>query len=270
MKRIKEKLDEYLEFDSDLLFNIIPTEETRVQCKRLTRIFGGALRDIIAKQKINDIDILVGARSIKALQKVLSDNEYTHMESLIGRDISSLYHDINIITEPQTWVKCTKIVQLIKPVVIMPSISISEKNRLNMASQAPPNISILPEIKTKLKEREDIYIKAFVDLIQNVDISACGLSYDGKNLYENFPDAILHCKNKVYYLNTFAKMYSIKRSTNRLAKFVDRGWSEIDLIENRDIKINSVLDENEDYPHILEINNESNGCYKYNKRFKII
>lgn len=254
MERIKEKLDEYLEFDSDLLFNIIHTKETSVQCKRLTRIFGGSLRDIIAKQKINDIDILVGARSIKALQKVLSDNEYTHMESLIGKDISSLYNDINVITEPQTWVKGTKIVQLIKPAI---NTKDTQKTRFSHSIES-------------YKRSEKAYESGFIDLIQNVDISCCGISYDGHNLYENFPDAILHCKNRLYYINRQAKMFSQKRIINRLAKFVDRGWKEINPIENRDMKINSVLDENEDYPHILEINNESNACYKYTKRSKII
>lgn len=248
MKRIKEKLDEYLEFDSDLLFNI-PAKETGVQCKRLTRIFGGSLRDIIAKQKINDIDILVGTRSIKALQKVLSDNEYTHMETLIGKDISSLYNDINVITEPQTWVKGTKVVQLIKPVI-------NTKDKQKTRFSHPIEV---------YKSSEKTYECGFIDLIQNVDISCCGISYDGNNLYENFPDAILHCKNKVYFVNKHAKMYSNKRIYHRIQKFINRGWSEIvGIKENRDMKINSILDENEDYPHILEINNESNVCYNIN------
>ena len=56
---IKEKLDEYLEFDSNLLFNRTPIQseyEYSIKVKRLVRIFGGAIRDIIAGQTINDID----------------------------------------------------------------------------------------------------------------------------------------------------------------------------------------------------------------------
>ena len=53
---IKEKLDEYLEFDSNLLFNRTPIEEHSIKFKRLVRVFGGAIRDIIAGQKINDVD----------------------------------------------------------------------------------------------------------------------------------------------------------------------------------------------------------------------
>ena len=49
---IKKRLDEYLEFDSDSLF--YPTQSGLI----LARIFGGAVRDSIAGQKINDIDLL--------------------------------------------------------------------------------------------------------------------------------------------------------------------------------------------------------------------
>ena len=45
--KIRQSLNEYLEFDSNQLF---------VSKINLVRIFGGSIRDIIANQPINDID----------------------------------------------------------------------------------------------------------------------------------------------------------------------------------------------------------------------
>jgi tRNA nucleotidyltransferase/poly(A) polymerase len=50
--------------------------------KRLVRIFGGAIRDIIAEQQINDVDILVGAQSSRLVELTLKEQGYTYMESL--------------------------------------------------------------------------------------------------------------------------------------------------------------------------------------------
>ena len=52
---IKKRVDDYLGFDSDRLFK---------SCD-LVRIFGGAIRDSICGDPINDIDILVGSNPIK-------------------------------------------------------------------------------------------------------------------------------------------------------------------------------------------------------------
>lgn len=73
---IKEKLDEYL------LFN--PGPRSGITVSRLTRIFGGAIRDVIAEQPIHDIDILCGSRSYNSLKSVLEENGYTYMDDLIA------------------------------------------------------------------------------------------------------------------------------------------------------------------------------------------
>ena len=71
---IKEKLDEYLEFDSNLLFNRTPILcKYGGKVKRLVRVFGGAIRDIIAGQPINDVDILVGAQSSRLVELTLKE-----------------------------------------------------------------------------------------------------------------------------------------------------------------------------------------------------
>jgi hypothetical protein len=239
---IKEKLDEYLEFDSNLLFNRTPVQseyEHSVKVKRLVRIFGGAIRDIISGQTINDIDIIVGAQSCRLVELTLKERGYTYMESLTPKDLSSVYTDIKVINEPRTWLKGNKIVQLIRPVI-------------------------------RVTRNSDLryYERGFVDLIQNVDISCCGVSWDGENLYENYPNAIAHCQNLSFYVNRRAKMYSSNRSNMRSYKFISRGWKQIEMDDTavaRDQRIENLLG---DKPPIDFISELPNGIYggSYNSR----
>lgn len=226
---IKEKLDEYLEFDSNLLFNRTPIEEHSIKFKRLVRVFGGAIRDIIAGQKINDVDILVASQSCSLVELTLKEQGYTYIESLVPKDLASVYSDIHVISEPRTWMKGTKIVQLIKP---------------RLKSNHP---------------RE--YEQMFIDLIQNVDISCCGVSWDGVHLYENYPNAITHCQNLSFYINRTAKMYSHKRASHRECKLEQRGWKRIksdDIAFARDQRIENLLS---DKPSIDFVSELPNGIY---------
>jgi hypothetical protein len=205
-EKIKKNLDEYLGFNSNLIFN----SKIDNGKKSLIRIFGGAIRDIIADMPINDVDIIVGARSMSGLESVLKENGYKYLESLHPKDLSNIYTDIKVINEPHTWVKDSKIVQLIRPV-----------------------------IDSQIEKK---YQEGFVNLIQNVDISCCGVSYDGLNVYENYPSAISHCLTKSYSVNKSAKMYSKSRFIHRMYKLEDRGWKEvITLSERRNQIINSLL-----------------------------
>jgi hypothetical protein len=218
---MKKILDEYLEFDSKLLFNRVPISEIKlnsygIKVKRLVRVFGGAIRDIIAGQPINDIDILVGAQSCPLVEITLKENGYIYMASLGPKDLGNLYSEIHVINEPRTWVKGSKIVQLIRPVI-------------------------------KVQRDSDFryYERGFIDLIQNVDISCCGVSWDGKTLYENYPNAIFHCQNKSYIVNPNAKMYSRKRADQRRFKLNDRGWTQIEdgVVVRREQRIDNLLSE---------------------------
>jgi hypothetical protein len=217
--KIKNKLDDYLEFDSKLLFNRTPIlckYEYGGKVKRLVRIFGGAIRDIIADQTINDIDILVGAQSLKLIELTLKENGYTYIEMLNGKYLQEMYSEIHIINEPHTWIKGTKIVQLIRPVVF------------NQESSKYTDKSL------------SIYEQGFKDLISNVDFSCCGVSWDGETLHEDYPNAILHAQSKVFSVNMWAKMYSPKRAQHRKVKLENRGWKEIEnkTEVNRDLKLN--------------------------------
>ncbi len=198
---IKSKIDKYIGFDSDEMFK---------SCD-LMLIFGGALRDIISNQPIQDIDILIGSQSIKRLEYVLIKHGYKYMEDFVSKDVLSIY-DINVICEPHTWMNGGSIIQLIRP---------SGNNNTKEA-----------------------YIQNLLDLVSNVDISCCGLSYNGISLKEDYPNALLHCYNKVFSVNNAAKMYSRKRISNRIDKLQKRGWELIDntVQNNRDLKIKMVVE----------------------------
>jgi len=203
MEKIKSRLDDYLEFDSDKLF----------QNKfNLIRVFGGAIRDIIADQPINDIDLLCGSRAFKFVEFVLEKNGYIYFDYLNGKNLQEMYKDIHIISEPHTWIKGKKIVKVIRP--------------------------------TNLKN-EFTYEESFNDLIANVDLSCCGVSWDGQTLHEDYKNAIVHCQYKVFSKNIFAKMYSAERVQHRMAKLLDRGWKEIESGTdiNRDLKLNILIND---------------------------
>lgn len=198
---IKNRIDVYLEFDSDILF-----------FNPLIRIFGGAIRDSIAGERtIHDIDILCGSKSIGYIEDILTKNGYTLFNGfLTSVEIGKLYTDINVISEPKTWMKGSKVVQLIRP--------------------SPLNGDI-------------DYQENFYNLLSNVDISSCGVSYSKGTLYENYEGAISHCLSKTFRVNKQASMYIERRITNRIMKLIDRGWTELgnNVVDNRDDKLNMIF-----------------------------
>lgn len=195
--KIKEELDKYLEFDSSNLICDPDLTNSRYLNPALFRIFGGSIRDIICGDKINDVDIICGSKSIEFIEGILKSNSYNYIESLTPKDLSSIYSDIHIINEPHTWMKGLKIVQLIRPAI-------------------------------GYKMSEEDYKRGLSELVSNVDISCCGVSYDCFELYEDYPNAISHCQNKIFTVNENAKMYSEKRVIHRVSKFTQRGWKEIE------------------------------------------
>lgn len=202
--KVREKINEYIGFNSDELFPI----------NSLVRIFGGAVRDAISDREIHDVDIIVGSGSLDYVENILTKNGYKYMESLTPKDLSSIYNDIRVINEPHSWIKGDKIIQLIRP-----SVGMLEDG----------------------KEKEIIYKKSLLNLISNVDISCCGLSYsESDGLQENYKNAISHAQNGVFYVNKKAKMYSNNRINHRIDKLIKRGWIQLDDDSpslNRDFKI---------------------------------
>jgi len=249
---IKERIDEYLEFDSSEIFNKLVDPTGAVLHDPLVRIFGGAIRDIIAGEPtIHDIDIISGAQSIRYLGETLTKHGYIFMESLIPKDLSSIYSDIKIINEPHTWVKGTKIVQIIRPVINIKDILKNDQRAM------------------------EIYKEGFKDLIYNVDISCCGLSWDGKTLYENYPEAITHCLTKSFSINSNAKMYSEKRTPLRRHKLEERGWGNItprkyELGLKRELRIESLINSDLSINSVKEYDNLNFVMIHGKKRYKSV
>ncbi len=205
-KKIKKRLDDYLEFDSDDLFKV----------GDLIRVFGGAVRDSIAEMEINDVDILCAPKSHKSLSEFLIKKGYKLNTHLGGKRLHEMYTNVNNISEPHTFIKGEKIIQLIRPSV---------------------NKDFLPNIGG--------FLGVFNRLVENVDISCCGVSYDSNGLREDFKNAILHCQNLVFSRNENGSMYDYTRYNHRSVKLKERGWKKIENTtqNNRDLKINNILDE---------------------------
>lgn len=212
---IKEKLDKYLEFDSDELFD--------KKWVDFASIFGGAIRDIIAgdSDKINDIDIIGLPISLNNISKTLEYHNYKKM-NLIKPDLHIIYKDIKFIFEPMTYLNSNqKIVQLIKPQ------NINNKNR------SPSEFQLI---------RQNYY-----SLLTNVDLTSSGLFYDGEELYESMNFSYTHCKMKIYEKIPHAMMYNSTRTHQRSEKLKwDKNWKEYDnnLKLNRSIKINNLKRKN--------------------------
>lgn len=234
LQKIKENLDTYLGFNSDELF-----------VDDMIRVFGGAIRDSIADMPIKDIDILCGPQTCKKLGIILETNGYKYLPSVLSSyEIGQIYTIQGVINEPHTWIKGNSMVQLIRPVTTK-----TNPNKLPILDQV-----IIDKFKSQyLKE-------AFVDLIANVDISACGVSYDGKHLYENYPAAVLHAKAKIFSVNEKAKMYIERRIIHRTGKLIERGWEELsnNKADQRDLKIAQLFtDIDFDYVREYEVNRNS-------------
>jgi hypothetical protein len=141
-------------------------------------------------------------------------------------DITNLYSTIHVISEPHTWIKGTKVVQLIRPRLQAMKVPAEQQN----------------------------YTDNFKELIENVDLSCCGVSWSNGILYENCESAILHCLNKQYCENQGAKMYSYERAQHRRAKLESRDWESVsrNRVQRRDLKIDFVLENKEEFEFTKE------------------
>jgi len=184
---IKKHLDEYLEFDSNKLFK---NTDYLV-------VFGGSLRDIVAKEphNIKDIDIMCLPKSKRIADIILQNNGYVKYD-LFSPDIFLLYSQIKCIFEPKTFVKGNKIVQLISPTV--------RDGIVNFES---------------LKNN-------FFKILCNVDLSSSGLVYDGTEVYESIKNSTEHCKHKLFTTITDAEMYNKDRIIVRKQNLWTKGWKE--------------------------------------------
>lgn len=205
--KIKNRIDDYLEFDTNQLLKYTD----------YAIIFGGAVRDSIADQPINDVDIMALNHSIEYLILNLERNGYS-LSNLTKPNITCLYDLTHIIFEPITYMnKNRKIIQLIRP---------SIGKILSMKPKVRPTVSVFTnELKFDLVSDECAAKTAYFTLLSNVDISCCGVAFDGFNLYETIPMAVKQCMNKEFDYISSNMMVHHNRVHDRIAKMESRGWS---------------------------------------------
>ncbi len=186
--QVRKRIDDYLHFiDCDTLLK--SSESSAL-------IFGGAVRDSIANQEIHDVDILTLPKATKEISLILQKHSFKVMHKY-NLDIATLYEN-SIINEPVTLYQGNTFVQLIRP----------RLDENNIFGKVPVSEKIL------------------ISLIQEVDLSCCGISFFPDVLKEHIHDAIDDCKNLRYRILHRA-LYNKKRIDNRCEKLQSRGWKEL-------------------------------------------
>lgn len=234
---LKKQLDEYLEFDSSLLFN---NTDYLV-------IFGGSLRDIVSNYfnpnynvLINDIDILCLSKSYKDIQYTLESNNYRMLDmhdpnTIINYDIKHL------IFEPHTYINNSgKVIQIIRP------------NTLKVL-ELKYNTSIELSMRNNFDANLSQYL-AFYTLLENVDLSSSGLFWDGERLYESIPHAFELNKNRKFYTLPNNLMANPNRLMIRKHKLLDKDWKEIYIKDVKD-RFNKVANILSDLYHMQDLKN---------------
>jgi hypothetical protein len=200
-EKVKAGLDDYLEFDTDVIW------KNTDYCD----VYGGATRDILSDNKINDVDFILLPDSQKKVMKILDSNGYVKMDDLTMKHMHEIYKDIRCIFEPITYMKGIKIVQLIKP------STYSKRNN---------------NYQQIISKRGAFYsmTNRYYELISEVDMSCSDVAFNGK-LREHCEDAILHCLSRVYKINENAEMLNPDRLYERRNKVERKGFEEINCMD---------------------------------------
>jgi len=146
---------------------------------------------------------MVLPKSMKACIDVLTQRGFIRDPDMIKLDLNSMYEKINVIHQPLTFIKVSNS-KIIKVQFIRPRIDKDTK---------PYN--------------------KFFELLDNVDISCCGVSINSYELNEHVRGAITHCFNKVFKVNNNAFMLT-DRISMRTHKLLERGWEPIKEDKTKD------------------------------------
>jgi len=224
-KKIKEILNNYLEFDSNKLFK---------KTDYLV-IFGGSLRDIVSgsSDKIKDIDIMCLSKSRNIATDILLSEGYIRHD-LFSPDIFMLYTNIKCIFEPKTFIKGNKIVQLITP---------TNSNANYNTSYGHYNAKIFNDMKSN-----------FFEILQNVDLTTSGLVFDGEELFESVRNSYYHCKNKYFHEITGTKMYNEDRIVFRKNNLYNKGFKMVRHDDIKFIRSQKILSIRNTIPTIKDLN----------------
>ena len=161
-------------------------------------IFGGALRDIIAGDEINDIDIVSYSHGGQVLLERLEEMGYKNIKSN-----DETYYKIYAIEKVMTLVNGDKTIQLVRP-----------KN-----PNLKGDIRTLPETHS---------LECWTELIKfvaDVDIICCSLIYSPlfSGVIETHPNTINQCLRKIIKINKDSKLKT-DREEDRIKKLQDKGW----------------------------------------------
>lgn len=175
-KYISIKLSNYVNFDVKRIFDLSDH----------IYIYGGALRDILSNNKINDLDITGLPKSLNRLHNFLIDEGFKESEDMIDMEL----YDDSIINMPFTLIKDDTKIQIIRPKFKTPNIN-----------------------------------SELFDFMSNVDISCCGLYFDGNIIRESVNFALTSCIIKKCWELKGNYMYSEKRFKKRKTKHKNKGFS---------------------------------------------
>ena len=211
---IRENLKNYLGFD--ITMNFLHNWDFVV--------FGGAIRDSISNDNINDIDILCAPRAENLFAKLLVDNDYIRLPNHQQGEIAAMYAQLHpIIKLPLTFKKADKIVQLIVPQMggVIHHYGIKHMSPTDFADS---HLMVI------------LYL-----LLQNVDLSSSGVYYERGVLKESVKGAVNDCVKRQFSIRRDQLMYNADRIEKRTQKLLDKGWKDKNEIDD----IDDILDSDE-------------------------
>ncbi|MCP4336528.1 MAG: hypothetical protein GY679_01595 [Mycoplasma sp.] len=232
--RYKKKIDNFVGFD------FVESLES-LDCF----IFGGALRDIIADNKIHgDIDIVAGKDSAALIADIL---EYEGFESVKGNELNE--YPVDIFDYPITKRKGSVEVQIIIPnsvaievdKVLKRKVVIDEKtlqgrHRFCNGSSLDGYSRNYCQAPLEMKKNCEKYLPdelrgiinhELLKFVSNVDLTCCALAYHPKKGTQKLhPLAIKHCKRKVFQVLEDNLLHHPDRLRKRGMKLIKRGWEE--------------------------------------------
>lgn len=212
-QKIKDRLDEYMGFDSSLLF-----KETD-----FLTIYGGAIRDALVGDDINDIDIMALPESKRKAIDIITSFGYKQTNHQ-KKNLVKIYSGIRFIFEPTTFLNDKgSFIQFIKP------------NTFEIMKTIDPDEYDSP-ISFRKQNNANTQILAFITLLNNVDLTPSGLCWYNNRLYEVVKNAFIHCKMKYYKKILHSLLYDDSRSIDRSMTLEERGWKNIAFENDFDLK----------------------------------
>jgi predicted nucleotidyltransferase len=202
-----DKITEYLEIDN--ISEIFDAAD-------YIAIFGGAVRDSLANKEIHDVDIMCLPDASLKLSKYLRKIGFKKVD-LYDLHQLAMYKEIHVISEPWTFIRGGKIIQIIKPAT-------------------GQSLGTLIDGYYSL-------IDGYYSLLSDVDISACGVFLEKDRdsiikLKESHENAITHCRSAVFETLPNNRMYGEYRTDMRQHKLQVRNWINLNIKEDiKDVKI---------------------------------